>query len=747
MTAEPPPLSAAGPVTITRDRWGIGHVSAPDARAAFAAQGWLAASDRLWQMEWDRRRALGRWAEVAGPGAVAEDTLFRRMDLARRARRDWDRLQPATRDMTAAYADGVNAWLRDHPDELPPEFEAHPDGPEPWEPWHCVAVYQIRHFFMGTFHRKLWRGTVALRAEPALVRAMVGAVGDAGAMVPGTPGATPLDLLAEAEEVIAAARPHLAALPDTDGGSNSWAVHGSRTATGAPLLAGDPHRGIEFPNVYYQCHLACDDFDAIGLAFPGVPGFPHFGHNEGVAWCITHGMADDTDVFVEQGGLAPDRTEVIAVRGGDPVEVVCAETERGPIVIGDPTGDRPCLGVHWTAWHGVDTTLDGLWPMLTATDVDGLEAAMRPWVVPVNNVLSADTAGNISFQLRGRVVERPPANRWTPVAGDDDHAWAGRPSVPYDDLHHWRNPARGFLVTANNRTGDDPPYISLDFAGSSRHDRIVALLEALDPEATDVAAMAAIHLDVHSLVALRLQPMLAGATPTTAAGRAAQAEVATWNAEVDGDSVAATIYSGIRLWWAAEVARRLELHGAHLIEPGWPTALFASRALFDAAGRLLDGDGWQLLPGIAPDDLPALLGRAFDEVAAELATRCGPDQANWRWGRVHTMVSPHPLASARPELDHLHPPLDPVPGDGDTVRCASLYPHHGDRAAAGSVARYVFDLADWDRSGWVVPHGVSGVRGSDHDLDQRAAWLAGELLPMAYGPDAVAAVAVSTTTL
>ena len=734
-------LSASGPVQVTRDRWGIGHVVAPDALAAFSAQGWLHASDRLWQMEWDRRRAFGRWAEVAGPPAVAEDKLFRRLDMAGRARRNWEQLSPDAKAMTEAYADGINAWLAEHGDDLPDEFEDRTF--DPWLPWHSVAVYQIRHFFMGTFHRKLWRGTVALRAEPALTRAMVGDIGDDTAMVPGS-GGTPLDLLAEAEAVLQSARADLAAFADTDGASNSWAIHGSKTATGAPLLAGDPHRGIEFPNVYYQCHLACDSFDAIGLSFPGVPGFPHFGHNADVAWCITHGMADDTDVFIETDAHALERTETIQVRNADSVEVTCATTPRGPIVLGEPAAEGPALAIQWTAWHGPDTTFDALWPMLTAPDVDAFEATLRPWVIPVNNVLSADTSGNISFQLRGRVVERPVANRWTPVPGDDVHAWTELEQVPFDDLHHWRNPDQGFIVTANNRTSDSPPYISLDFANPARHDRLVQLLHALDPDSTDIAAMAPLHLDTRSLVVPQLLPVLLAATPTTDGGRKAQALLADWDGDLTADSVAATVYSGVRLEWTTEVSNRLGLEDAHLVEPGSPSKLFASRALFNASQRLLGGAGTLLVPGVEAEGLPAVLGAAFDRVADDLTRRLGADTSQWQWGRVHTMVSPHPLATARSEFSGLHPPVDGVPGDGDTVRCASVIPLHGDRAAAGSVARYAFDLADWDRSGWVVPHGVSGVRGSGHDLDQRQVWLDGELLPMAYSPTAVAEVAAES---
>ncbi len=740
-------------VTLTRDRWGIGHIDAPDALAAFRAQGWLAAADRLWQMEWDRLRFLGRWAEVAGPAAVAEDVLFRRVDLAGRARQAWGRLNPETRAMTEAYADGVNGYLATlGPDDLPAEFEAHPEVPAPWEPWHCVALYQLRHFFMGTFHRKLWRGAVALRAEPALVAAMVGTVADDGAIVPGlrAGGPGPVDLLARAEEVVAANTEALRALPDADGGSNSWAVHGSRTATGGPLLAGDPHRGIEFPNVYHQCHLRCDEFDVIGLAFPGVPGFPHFGHNAGVAWCITHGMADDTDVFVEHGPFEVTRHETVAVRDGEPVTVACADTPRGPVALGDPAGGGPALALAWTAWHGTDTTFDALWPMLRATDCDTLEAGLRPWVVPVNNVLTADTAGNISFKLRGRVVERPPANRWTPVPGDAAHAWDGLEPVAFDRLHHWRNPDRGHLVTANNRTGDEGPYVSLDFAGPARHDRIGQLLDGLPAATAD--DLTAIHLDTVSLVARRLRPLVAAATPDTGPGRAARDLVEAWDGDVTADSAAATVVTRLRLWWTAEVLDRLDATTPRLMTPGFPSALFSGRASFEAATRLLgaEGDtegGWRLVPGLADEGLAAVLGRGLDQVAAELASELGAEPSAWRWDRVHTMVSPHPLASVRPGFEHLHPPVDPCPGDGDTVRAGSVNPVTGARMATGSVARYLFDPLDWDRSGWVVPHGVSGVRGSGNDLDQRPQWLAGELIPMAFSPEAVAAVAVSTTVL
>ncbi len=748
MTSSHEPRTA----TITRDRWGIGHVRTADPLDAFWAQGWLAAADRLWQMEWDRLRAQGRWASVAGPAAVAEDSLFRRIELAAVSRAHYDGLTDRAKAMTEAYVGGINAWLAANGHNLPEELACHPAPPERWEPWHCVAVYKVRHIFMGTLHRKLWRGAVTLAAGPDLARLMVGNPGSASAMVPLEEGSPTRDLLADAVAVMEAAAADLAdlagGLASQEGGSNSWAIHGSRTASGKPILAGDPHRGIEFPNAYHQCHLTCDGFDVIGLAFPGVPGFPHFGHSERVAWAITHGMADDTDVFVEREPVAVDRTETIEIHGADPVTVPIARTGRGPVILGDPAaGDgRPVLSMMWTGIFAPDTTFDSLWPMLEAGTVDDFERTQAAWALPVNNLLTASVDGDISFHLRGHVVERPVANRWTPVPGDGFHGWDGLEPVPFERLHAWRNPQRGFLVTANNRTGDGGPYISLDFAGPSRHDRIVELLYGLG-EAATVADMPAIHGDVRSLRAPAVLAGLRRAAPRSAGGRAALALLDGWDCEVGASSAAALVYGTVKRLWADEVGHRLGIGGANLGGPAWPPAIIASRMLFDGAGVLLR-TAPHMIPGLASDtELAAALGAVFDRAAAELGERYGPDPAGWAWGAAHTMLSPHPLASVRPEMAHLHPPVDPTGGDGDTVRAGTVMPHAGDRSASASVARYAFDLADWDASGWVVPHGVSGVRGSGHDLNQRSAWLACELLPMAYSPSAVAAAAASSETI
>ena len=763
-------------ISLTRDQWGIGHVEGESALDAFWAQGWVGAADRMWQMEWDRRRALGRWAEVVGPAGLAEDIFFRRLNLADTAQRHWQQLQPETQAMTAAYASGVNAWLTANARSLPAEFDAHPEPPEPWEPWHSLALYKVRHLFMGSFARKLWRATLLKAAGPALTLALAPDPLDESPVVPDPPLAghdakTVIDLLTAASEWLDPFSKDQVSVEETegidsagfdnaefDGASNSWAVHGDHTASGSPLLAGDPHRGIEFPNAYHQFHMRCDRFDAVGLGFPGVPGFAHFGHNQSVAWCITHGMADDTDLFVEPGPLPITRTETIEVAGVGPHKVECANTARGPVVLGDPaTG--PSLALAWTGTHGCDTTFDCLWPMLESSSADAFVDAVKPWVIPVNNVLTADKAGTISFHMRGRVLKRPEVSRWAPVPGDKRFDWDQIPEVEFDDLYAWRNPDRGFLVTANNPQGNGP-FISLDFANSSRHDRLIeimtAALETSDEDSGEgkglgVNDMARWHLDDLSLLAPKILATVIGtAEPQTELGRLALDALHNWDHRMSAASPGAAVYGVMRRHWTLVVgtAAGLDGFGTSPFGPNWPNAALSSRMLYDAASRLLSSGRWNALPGISTTrSLAQTLGTVLDDTGSELAGRFSDDPATWDWPTIHEMVSPHPLVAALGAdagLDHLTPPINPLPGDGETIRAGTVYPANGDRATLASVARYVFDVGNWDNSGWVVPHGVSAVAGSGHRFDQRQAWLDGDLIPMAYSAKAIAEVAVST---
>ena len=734
-----------GDVEILRDTYGVPHVRAGSLHDAFLAQGFVTAQDRLWQMECDRRRAYGRWAELVGASGVATDKSARRVNLGASARADYGAFDRETRVAFDAYAAGVNAFI-ESTDVLPIEYAIVGARPERWQPWDSCAVYKVRHLLMGTHQYKLWRACALRTLGPEVASHMVSDSWGTEVLIipPGEEYVSAVDRLSELEPGADA----LPQLPEIDGGSNNWALLGGRTASGKPLVAGDPHRALEVPNVYYQNHIACPDFDVIGLSLAGVPGFPHFGHNERVAWCITHGMVDDQDVFIERFApgdpgryefrgewrRAERRVETIRVSGADPVELEVTATHHGPIIIGEPRHGT-AVALRWTATAGVNRGLTALVPMLRASNVHEFNECMRPWVEPCNNLIAADADGNISYLLRGQVPIRSMANAWLPVPGwTGEHEWQG--AVPFEKLPRITNPDTGYLVTANNRVvgSDYPYYVSLTFDGPSRARRIIERIESLRRASAE--DMASIHADQVSLPSRLFVQHVDGVRPAEPLAREILDRLRAWNGEMKVDSVGATVYAVLRAELTGLVGERSGLAGirADPLNSGLGLTMALSRILHGFVRRndtgLLGRDG-------------ATWSEAFDEAFGRavdwLRENHGPDIEKWRWGELHRTLFMHRLSWSHPNLaKSLNPPDVELGGDGDTVLSGVMVPGLGYRILAGSVARYVFDLADWDNSAWIVPLGVSAHAGSPHYADQLGKWSEVKLVPMLYSWDSIA---------
>jgi penicillin amidase len=755
----------AAAVEIHRDPEGCPHVRAGSARDAFFGQGFVHAQDRLFQMEYDRRRASGRWAAFAGPTGVETDRLLRRFRLESSARRDWEHASSETRAMLLAFAAGVNAFIESTTD-WGTEFAITGMRPAPWQPWDSVAVFKIRHLDMGPWKAKLWRARLLRHLGPERAASLTRQAQPHPLLI--VPPAAeyrgvPLDGLEEMERHAAAN----AWVPDSPQGSNNWALGGSRTASGKPLVAGDPHRAFDVPNVYYQNHLACPDWDAIGLSFPGVPGLPHFGHNARVAWCVTHGMADYQDLFIERfEGGAPDRyefrggwrdadvrRETIDVRGGAPVEIETVTTHHGPVVIGEPRHGH-AIACRWSATAGPNSTFDAFVPMLLARSAGELEEAVRPWVEPVNNLVFADVEGRIGYRARGQVPIRSMANAWVPVPGwTGEHEWRGM--IAFEEMPAFRDPETAFIATANSRVAgaDYPHYIGLDYVPDFRTRRLIARLDPL--EKATAADMAAIHADRVSLPARELLDAVARHRLTEAPGphqddplcHAALVRLFAWDHVMNKDAVAPTIYAAFRERLARDLMAPILgplAAEAFAAVPGGGTA-FMVRLKARLAEMVRDDDR-SLLP---PDtDWPVVLARALGGAVAELRETLGGDMDAWQWARLHVTRPRHPLVAAFPHLaTTLNPPAVAVDGDGETVNAASFLPGAGYHVAVTSVARYVFDLGDWENSGWVVPCGASGHPADPHRADQLTAWAECRLLPMRYDWKRILAAAESTQTL
>ena len=739
-------------VTVWRDSLGIPHVRAANERDAWFAQGFVTAQDRLWAMEYDRRRAVGRWAEAAGGSVVGQDMQMRRHRLEDAARADYAAAGPRARAMLDAYAAGVNAFINsDAP--LPVEYAITGIVPETWEPWHGLAIFKVRHIFMGVFESKAWRARLVKELGPER----------AAELFPSYPPGQPVIIPTGADydgpvdiglQQMLEAAADLNLVGETDSGSNSWVISGAFTATGKPILAGDSHRGLDTPSVYYQNHIACDKFNVIGVSFAGLPGFPHFGHNGHVAWCVTHTAADYQDLYIERFNDADAslyqrqedwynadvRDEVIKVRDGQDVHIRTWATHHGPVVGGDPLLGY-ALALRYTACDDGDPWTDILINMLETRTVPELADSMKGWVDPVNNFVMADSDGNIGYQCRGEIPRRPgDAPAPLPFAGwDGQHEWQG--PIPFADLPRNINPPEGYIVTANNRpvVADYPYYLSMDFAPGYRATRVTHGIKSItNPSAND---MGRIHAERISLPAQTCVAALSKLLqPSYAQTASALRRLRAWSGSMDPDAVEPTIYSAMRdaLLW------RLLNHnlGERLAALAWEPVDRGRSVFFNRFRNLVTdaiaANDTALLP--QRETWPTALSAALDEGVRTLNAKLGRNVENWTWSRVHQTRPQHPLSLADPALGPvLDPPRIATGGDADTPWAGPYSP--ADFAALGglSVFRYAYDPADWDRSLWAVPLGSSGHPASPHFADQAEMWGQVRMAPMMYGWERIAA--------
>ncbi|HEY1918176.1 MAG TPA: penicillin acylase family protein [Streptosporangiaceae bacterium] len=745
-----------GEVQIVRDGFGIPHVRASCAADAWFGMGYACAQDRLFQLDYDRRRAAGRWAEVAGRAGVPGDVLSRRMGIIEAAHADLAVMSAPVRDMFEAYARGVNAVIATG--ACPPGLEG--TVIEPWQAWHSVAAYKVRHILMGMWQHKLAEAMLLARAGAEAFN-QLDTRSPAGSPLSVPPEGRLAQAIAEAVDEVARAAPHLGFLAEVEPGSNAWAVSGRRTAHGGAVLCNDSHRALDAPNVYWQCHLDCPDFQVTGAAFPGVPGFPHFGHNGQVAWAITHAHADTQDLYLERfdpsrpgwyetedgWAQASRRTETISVRDGRPVTITAWATRHGPVVHGDPrTG--AAIALKYTATRRPGRGFEPLLPMLTARDVAELCDGQRGWVDPVNNLVAADTGGRIAYQTRGEIPVRSSADhRRLPVPGWDGRSeWTG--IVPFASMPRAIDPEAGFVMTANNVIAEgDEPYITYSFGHPFRAERIRGLLAATDRHTTE--GLAAIQGDVTSWAAQGWGRILTGLSPLPDEGaEQARAMLAGWDGVLDAGSGPALLYGCFLRALADALYRPL------LGDITWDWLISGEVAAADSpVRRWLANDTWALLGGPVPDGgtsardvtrrqrvlgvLPVVLAAAWRQ-----ASKAGPPQ-DWHWGEHHMVSALHPLS------DDLAPPPVSMGGDSETIQAATYSWPQGTpfEVTLTSVYRQVVDLAAPQRASSVIPGGASADPASPHFADQFAQWVQCRRVPMLWDWADIDAAATARTTL
>lgn len=708
-----------GAVEVRRDKWGVPHIYAESQDDLFFAQGFVAAQDRLWQIDMWRRIGEGRLSEVLGPDYLERDRFARLLKYRGDMDAEWTSYAPDTKPIVQAFVRGLNAYVAQVRARPPIEYSLLGFRPEPFADE--VPLQRMAALSMT--------GNATTEVERAVVVTLMGKEAadrlfplDPSRPIDPAPG---LDLAGITGKSLGATYESYAGIryPKLDG-SNNWVIHGSRTATGKPILANDPHRSITTPSLRYLAHLVAPGWNVIGAGEPGVPGVAA-GHNERVGFGFTIVGMDQQDVYVERLGRCPHASErrcyltasgwrpvrtivdTIPVKGEAARVVQLEFTEHGPIVSEDSTGRGFVI-----RFVGSEPGTAGYLAQLSinrATDWKSFQAATDRWRLPTENLIYADVDGNIGWVAAGLM----PIRKWSgmlPVPGDGRFEWEG--FLPFSALPAKLNPPEGFIATANHNVlpaGYDKP-LSYEWAEPSRFNRIREVLSAR----TDFTREDSERLqhDATSLPARELVPIL------LRAGRTASARGPAWEAMQQWDFVSRKEGAAPLLFaaWLDSLSRRIfeQETGTH------------AAALRVAGVSSLE---MPVLLALARDPARApLLVQSFEAAAAALRERFGADPAKWNWGSIHVAQFRHPISRAF-DLP------DATRGGHWTAPYMTSGPNL--RQAHGASFREVLDLSDWDNSTVTSVPGQSGQPGSPFYGNLLPLWEKGEYFPLVYSRKAV----------
>lgn len=754
------------PVTVIRDRWGVPHIYASNPHDLFMAQGFLHAQDRFWQMEFWRHIGTGRLSEMLGKTTLHQDRFIRTLGWNRAAQQDLEALGPEERAILEAYAAGVNAYLEQNRDRLPLEFTlfrlfGRRWEIEPWQPLHTAAWAKVMAWDLsGNWDKELLNARIVQKIGPEhLPELVLPYPADRPVIVPTPVAETPLP-----EETVRALldlgrglqRMTLGDAPDR--GSNNWVVAGSRSVTGKPILANDPHLSIQMPSIWYEVALHCEPvtsecpIQVAGASFPGVPGVV-IGHNDRIAWGVTNLGPDVQDLYMErvnpenplevefQGKWEPVQviTEEIRVAGqAEPVRLPVRITRHGPVindVVEALTRTQTLYAFRWTALEP-SRIVRALLRLNWARNWEEFHKALADWDVPGQNFVYADVDGHIGYQATGRVPIRAKGNGLVPVPGwSGEYEWIGY--VPYEEMPRRLDPAEGFIVTANNAVVDPsyPHFLAAVWDYGDRAQRITDLLRAKDR--LSLEDMAAIQNDTLSLAAQAIVPYVLNLSFEDPLARQAQEVLRAWDFRATPDQAGPTIFETflkhlLHEAWVDELGEEIV---QDLLTGGSHNRYWARWAL--AQPDLPWWDDRRTPQRETRDDI---VRRAFEQTVAELRNRLGPDPRAWTWGKVHTATFTHGTlgqSGIRPVEAIFNRGPYPAPGTSAAVNNIGFNVQKGFTVRSLPSLRFIASTANWSDSRFIHTTGQSGLPYHPHYDDFIPMWLKGEYHPMPWSREEV----------
>ncbi len=753
------------PVEIVRDQAGVPHIFAQNELDALFGLGYVHAQDRLWQMQFQRRIAQGTLSEVLGETTVSTDRFLRTLGVYRAAESAYTALDSDTRRWLDAYVAGINAFLASHSgSDLPPEFTLVGDTPKPWTGADVLAWSKMMSWDLsGNYQDELLRQALLEKLGLAQTNQLMPDYPSQGVRITnaGAGGAPIMPLLALSLDVQSTLNMGAGIVGGT--GSNNWVIAGSKSATGAPLLANDPHLGLRTPSIWYLAGIHGGRLDMVGGTIPGLPGVLS-GHNQSIAWGVTNLGPDVQDLYQER--LDPSGTHVeyngtfeplkvisdtIIVKDKGALPLTIRISRHGPLIsdaldANDPEHPQPmALAFRWTSLDATDTTMKAFFGIATASSWEEFTGALRDYVAPAQNFVYADVQGNIGYYAPGNIPIRAqgdgsvPAEGWTGAM-----EWSG--FIPFEELPHVYNPPSAMIVTANNKAVPDsyPYFLSYSWAAPFRAERITSLLKQQQTLAqSDIER---IQSDQYSLYAAQALPqLLAQTTPSNDQQRKAFDLLSTWDYVTSKDSAAAAIFEAWNYYLQPPVIGD-ELGAELLGDYGTKRSfvdLFMLTVLNDPASPWCDDIS---TPSV--EDCASRYQIALNTALEDLAFRTrSQDPATWRWGDVHLAFFPHqPLDNIR-LLRSLFSRTIGNGGDGSTVDVAPVAADAPFDQVHGPALRSVINVSSWEDSKFITTPGQSGHFMSDYYDNMLQAWQQVDYVPMRFTRASVDAAAVGTLRL
>lgn len=716
-----------GPVMIYRDHDGVPHVVASkNDMDAYFALGYVHAQDRLWQMTFQKHVASGTLSEIFGKKTLKEDEVLRTWGFYRAAQSAWLALDANTKAVVKSYTAGVNAYIASH--QLPLQFKLVHFQPKPWTvidsiAWQKMMAWHLQNAWLEKLNNAILmkkfdlygvnyfkppypeNAPTVLSAQDLLQSHLT-----LKAIAAQKPIHNLLGALRELRNDLPftnTIRKSLGFREIPGQGSNAWVVSGRMSVTGKPLLADDPHLGLQAPSIWYLAELKGPHFHVMGATVPGLPGVI-IGHNDHIAWGVTNGGSDAQDLYVlPKTAKVHTLIETIQVKDASPVQFPVQLSKYGPIISAvDPRikkmGVR--LAIRWTALLPGDTTVESFIKLDDAKNWYEFKKALSYMVAPTQSFVYADTQGNIGYYYAGRVPIR--SSGWTglmPVQPDVDHRWLG--FVAFRNLPHVYNPKSGYIISANNKVVPDSYPYQLTYRWRAAPYRAMRLHQLLlAPGKSTVKRFKAMQLDTLSLFWLAVKPSLLHVVPLDQRSQVGLAILKKWDGQMRLHSVGATVFA----YWIRDLSAlmpTLSELGSPRLEP-----IFIERQLHYPQRQ-------------------AFIRQSLQKAMTQLYEDRGPNESNWQWGDVHQAVFNEVGLGKVKSIAWIWRRQIAAPGGDFTVNVGRYAQKNFQETVAASY-RQIINLANLSDSYYIQTLGQSESPSTGNYADLLSLWRDGDYLPM-----------------